>query len=130
MWPDRLLAEIDRHANLPWQYGTSDCLTFAMDCVQAMTGEDPMEGARDYTTIEGAYKRLKKAGFATIADALADRFEEIPPSLAQRGDVGIVPGEEFQVAVVFVGPHVVGKDEPGGIKTVARSLATRAFRVP
>jgi hypothetical protein len=129
-WPDRLLAEIERHGAMLFQYGESDCLTFAMDCVKVMTGYDPMEGARDYTTIEGAYKRLKQRGYDNIGDALADKFEEIPTSMAQRGDVGVILGDGFQVAVVFVGPHAVGKDEPFGVKSVSRSLVERAFRVP
>jgi len=130
MWPDLLLKEIEDHGAKLFVYGDSDCLTFAADCVLAMTNEDFMDGYRDYTTIEGAYKRLKRAGFDDIGAALASKFEEIPPSMAQRGDIGVLPGEGFLVAVVFVGPHAVGKDEPFGVKPVSRSLVTRAFRVP
>jgi hypothetical protein len=128
-WEDRMLEEIERHSALPFEYGKSDCLVFAVDVARAISGVDAMKGRRGYKNEVGAFRALKRAGFADVGDALASKFEEVAPSLAQRGDLGVIVGEKVTVAVVFVGPYVVGKEAPGGIKQVSRSLATRAFRV-
>jgi len=128
-WEDRLLEEIDRHDKLPFEYGKSDCLTFAVDCAKAINGKDVMRGKRKYTNQIGAAKALKTAGFKDIGDALASMFEEIPPALAGRGDLGVIEGEEATVAVVFIGPYAVGKEIPGGVRQVPRSAVSRAFRV-
>ena len=128
-WEDRLLEEIERHRQLPFEYGTSDCLTFAVDCANAITIGNVMANQRNYSTQAGAFKALKNAGFDNVGDALASEFEEIPPAFAGRGDLGVIEGDEAIVAVVFVGAHVVGKEQPGGVQQVSRSLVSRAFRV-
>ena len=128
-WPDLMIAEVDRHANRPFKYGDSDCLMFALDVVREMTGTDLMKGQRSYTTLPGAIKKLKKLGYSDIAEALADKLEEIPPAMAGRGDVGVIDGDGYKVAVVFTGPHAVGKDV-NGVTSVSRSAVSRAFRVP
>ena len=129
-WPDLLLAEIDRHSELPFEYGVSDCITFACDCVKVMTDVDPMEGHRDYDSLEGGQEELAEAGYADIAEAFADHFEEIPVAMAGRGDIGILEGGDIAIAVVFVGPHAVGKETPEGVSQVRMTRCSRAFRVP
>jgi hypothetical protein len=129
-WPDLLLAEIERHGALPFEYGKSDCITFACDCVKAMTGEDIMSGQRGYKTFEDGMKRLRRIGAKDIGEAFASKLDEIPVALAGRGDVGVVEGNELTVGVVIVGPHAVGKETPGGVAQVPLSAVSRAFRVP
>jgi hypothetical protein len=128
-WEDRLLEEVERHGDLPFEYGVSDCITFAVDCAKAITGTDVMEHRRNYENQIGAAKALRREGFNDVGDFLASEFEEIPPALAGRGDLGVIEGDEATVAVVFVGAHVVGKEQPGGVRQVSRSLVSRAFRV-
>lgn len=129
-WPDLLIAEIDRHATLPFEYGKADCFIFPMDCVRAMTGVDPFEAHRGkYKTLKGAYKLLKAHGVKNVGDAFARYFLEIPSSLAGRGDLGVVPGDNFVSGVVFMGSTVIGKHEVQGNMHVPRDLVTRAFKV-
>lgn len=124
-----MLSEIERHSVLPFEYGKSDCLTFATDVARAISGVDVMRGKRSYNNQTGALLALKKSGFSNVGDALASKFEEIAPALAGRGDLGIIAGNEVVVAVVFVGPYAVGKEVPGGVRQVPRAAVTRAFRV-
>lgn len=124
-----MLAEIERHSALPFEYGKSDCLTFAVDVARAISGVDAMKGRRGYKNQQGAMRALKRSGFSDVGDALASKFEEVPPSLAGRGDLGVIVGDEVTVAVVFVGPYAVGKEVPGGVRQVPRSAVARAFRV-
>lgn len=104
-WERRLRAAIEKHMALPAAYGSSDCLIIALDGIEAVTGSDPYPRdrfKRNYKTEAGAARCLRKAGFETVEDALrAACPNEIPPSLAQRGDVGVVEHNGQVVAGVF-----------------------------
>jgi hypothetical protein len=129
-WPDLLIEEIERHAALPFEYGKVDCFTFPMDCVLAMTGVDPWASERGkYTTLKGAYKRLRNRGFKNVGDAFAHHFLEIAPAFAARGDIGTVPGDDFVSGVVIVGTSAIGKHPVMGNVHVNRDMIERAFRV-
>jgi hypothetical protein len=128
-WPERLIAEIERHSHMLFEYGTSDCFIFPMDCVEAMTGDDPWAGQRGYRTEKGAAGRLRRHGFYNVGDAFAAKFEEIPPVMAQRGDIGVIQGEKATAGVVFIDTGVIGRDV-NGLTRAPRAAVTRAFRVP
>jgi hypothetical protein len=128
-WPERLLAEVARHSDLPLQWGVSDCFTFPMDCVIAMTGKDPWPGERKYKSASGAARRLARHHFRNVGDAFAARFEEVAPSFALRGDLGVIETPQGVAGVVFVDSDVLGKDEVRGLRRVPRAAVTRAFRV-
>lgn len=125
-WFERLSDVIARHQDVRFSYGKADCVTFPLECVQAMTG-----GAIDvpsYRTEAGAAKALFKAGFMSVGDALASRFQEIPPALAGRGDlVEAINGNQV-AGGVCVGMEVVCKTEAGNV-LLPRSAIRRAFRV-
>lgn len=88
-WENRLNAVIKKHQALPSQYGVSDCYLIADDAVEAVTGERMFPDI-EYSNEIGAAKELRRHGFITVQDAFASKFEEIAPSLAHRGDVGII----------------------------------------
>ena len=125
-WFERLSEVVDRHQNVPFAYGKADCLTFPLECAEAMTGRTfPLPS---YKTETGAAKALFKAGFVSVGDALASEFTEIPPSFAGRGDlVEAVNGNQV-AGGVCVGMEVVCKTEAGNV-LLPRSAIRRAFRV-
>lgn len=127
-WPERLIEAIGTHAGLPFEWGISDCFLLPMDCVLAMTDTDPWWEERGYTSAAGAAKRLRRHGFASVADAFAAKFEEIPPTLAGRGDIGVIETPDGLAGVVFMDTGAIGKAE-AGVRRVARSLVVRAFKV-
>jgi hypothetical protein len=129
-WPDRLVEEAEHHARLPFEYGVSDCLTFPLSCVEAMTGERLWADDWGPTTKMGAAKLLAKHGFSNVAEAFASEFEEIHPSQAGRGDLGVIEAGDVIAGVIFIGSYAIGKDPDVGTQHVRRNLVTRAFRVP
>jgi hypothetical protein len=106
----------------------------AMDAVAALTGSDPYADERGrYATRLGALRRFTARGFAWLGDAYAAVFDEVPPALAQRGDIGLVMvpdgrGGEVEAAVVILPPHAYGKSEEGALRVPLR-VVKRAFRV-
>lgn len=128
-WPERLVEAIERHAALPFGWGSSDCFLLPMDCVRAMTDAEPWPEVRgQYASETGAAKQLRRRGFADMAEAFASAFPEIPPSLAGRGDIGIVDSPRGLAGVVFIDTGVVGKAE-AGIRRLPRAHVLRAFKV-
>lgn len=126
---DALLAAIEEHGRLPFQYGVSDCFILMMDAARALTGEDPYAGERTYKTENGAMLRLKKRGFASVEDAIAAVYERVPHSLAKRGDLAICLGEDDPiVGGVIMGSDVWGKGEQGLVR-VKLSSEMRCYSV-
>lgn len=127
-WAERLEAVIDEHRKSPFEWVKSDCFTLPMDAAKAVTGIDPWEGERKYKGKVGAAKRLRKYGFNNVGDAFAAKFEEVPVSMMQRGDIGTFEKNGEVCGVVCVGLNIIGKSEDG-LMVLPRSMAIRAFKV-
>lgn len=85
-WEPALAGYIAQHRNAALEWGVLDCAKFAAGAVQAMTGVNPMREFK-YRSEAGAWRSLKKNGFASLADAMDAKFPRIPKALAGRGDV-------------------------------------------
>lgn len=139
-WEEQLIKAVEEHAQRPFSWGGtatgkgSDCFEMCMDVAKAMTGVDPYEDERGrYKTRLGALRRFTKRGFKWLADAYADVFEEIPPSMARRGDIGLVSvldenGKPVDCSVVIVGAVAIGKSDAGSIRVPVGHLKT-AYKV-
>lgn len=121
------LAGVQGHA---FAYGDLDCLLFGVRGVEAMTGADlTSEWAGQYASLRAAKKMLKDRGFKSHVDALAERFEEVPPAFAMPGDLAVMPGTGAGKSVgIFQGDLIWALGEEG-IGFVPRTVAERAFRV-
>lgn len=85
-WPSRLEAIIRSRERAPFSWGTNDCVLFAADAINAMTGCDPWPGIRGrYRTALGASRLIKQMG--GIESAVSESFDRIKPSFAGRGDL-------------------------------------------
>jgi hypothetical protein len=104
-WPELMHAYVKDVRAMPFAWGTFDCCLFTADCVKAMTGEDFAADFRGkYTDAPSAYAMLQEfagGGVYATMEKLRPQFgwEEVPPKLAQRGDI------------VMVSPTVCGSDE-------------------
>ncbi|MBO6507406.1 MAG: hypothetical protein JJ979_02785 [Roseibium sp.] len=139
-WEERLTKTIDEHSRKPFAWGGtasgkgSDCFEMCMDVAKAMTGVDPYEDERGrYKTRMGALLRFKKRGFKWLADAYADVFLEIHPSMARRGDIGLISiedenGKPVDCSVVVVGTGAIGKSDAGTIRVPVGHLKA-AYKV-
>lgn len=135
-WEDRFLEAVENHSQRPFSWGGaatgegSDCFEMCMDVAKAITGDDPYEDERGrYKTRLGALRRFKKRGFAWLADAYAAVFVEIHPSMARRGDIGLVSvidenGKQVDCSAVVVGTVAIGKSETGTIRIPVDQLKT------
>lgn len=128
-WRDRLVAYLHSARQRPFEFGQHDCSLFAADCVAAMTGQDMAAKWRGrYATMKGGLRVLRKAGFADHIALAAAHFPEVPPLLAQPGDLAVVPTDDGPALGVVQGEavYVLG---PNGLGLVSIMSATRAFRV-
>lgn len=131
-WRGRLAAEMDRQRRDPFVWGDHDCaIGFACGIVFALTGEDlaaPYRGR--YRTATGALRLLKDVGAESLGDFVAQHFEEIHPSQARVGDLGVVPsdGPISEAICMFDASGVVVMTEQGHGR-LPRDAAFRAFRV-
>lgn len=90
-WPERLITFLEDRRGIPFQWGRNDCVTFAADGVQAITGFDalgPLRGS--WTSEREASLRLLARGGITNAVRSVLGMEMDSPALAQRGDVVLV----------------------------------------
>jgi hypothetical protein len=84
-WETKLVSYASGLRHEPFAWGTHDCCTFAAGAVEAMTGVDPMlEYRGKYTTALGSARAL---GGKTLEEVLDEKFDQVPISHAQRGDL-------------------------------------------
>lgn len=122
---------MDRGRRDPFAWGSNDCaLGLACSAVEAITGRDLREGWGGYTTAAGALLALRRAGYETLGDAVAEFLPEIHPAMARVGDIGLIEtgGEIGAGLCVFDGGTVIVLTESGQGRA-PRSNAARAFRV-
>lgn len=111
------------------EWGVHDCATFAADCVEAMTGIDPIADLRGHWQGPLSARRLiTEEGADSLGDLAAQRLPEIAPSMAQRGDVVLCKGDPDEFLGVCQGHTAVGPAAHGLIH-VPMTQALRAFRV-
>ena len=128
-WEQRLNAMMMAAINTPHEWGVHDCVTFAADAVEAMTGVDPIADLRgEWAGPLSARRLLTDEGVDTIGDMAAKRLPEIPVSMARRGDIVFCDSDEGGFLGVMQGRSIVG---PAGIGLVHVPVnqALRAFRV-
>lgn len=128
-WPERLEAFIRSRRNVPFAYGTNDCVVYVCDAIEAMTGEDIFAELRGtYDSELGARRKLIEIG--GIEAWFSQRMRRHQTVLrATRGDVGLMPGENgWQPAAICLGSHWCGPSDEG-ILMVPISTAVAAWAV-
>ena len=100
---------IDKYAGLPFRYG-QDCCRFAAECVEAVTGNNPMFGLR-YSDEREAYRIINRYG--GLEGALR-HFLGDPYAGHKDGDVCLMDdnGGHLAAAVIWH-DEVIGRVETG-----------------
>ena len=126
-WPELLAAYIEQRRDLPHQWGSNDCCTFAADAVRAMTGSDPMADLRGIKTAKAAARLLRKT---PLQDLVTQRLGEplASPLLAQRGDVVMVMQADGPLLALCLGETWTAPG-PKRIETGDMQRAVRAWAV-
>lgn len=90
-WESKLEQTIqDTKEKKEFQYGKNDCITFTLNCIEAITGKKVFDKKwKSLKDGKDIIKKLKKKDLLDIALHIAkeNNFEEISISKAQRGDV-------------------------------------------
>lgn len=121
------MATFEAWRAMPFAWGSADCTGFAIACVQASRPGFTIDLAA-YDSREGAAAALASLDAGSVAEAMAQRFSAVPPSLAQRGDVGVVAFDGHDIAAVCFGPLWWAKSE-GGLLALRQRHVAAAFRV-
>jgi hypothetical protein len=87
-WPQRLATFLAERQNVPFAWGSNDCLLFCADAIAAQTGADLAELERgSYSTEQGAADMIASFG-ESVADVLTAKLGAAKkPGFANRGDV-------------------------------------------
>lgn len=130
-WQHRLTAYLASIAAAPFEAGRLDCALFTAGAVKAMTGVDHARGWRGkYRSLAKGLKALEAAGHADHVVLAASLYPEVPPIMAQEGDIAVVPadGETGSALGIVQGPSIYVMSR-AGLTLAPLTLATRAFRV-
>ena len=126
-WPARFADLLAKRRALPFAWGTNDCLTFAVDVVEAITGTTIC--TVDWDDAPSAARKIAAAG--SLADVcLTPRLG--PPGTdwrqLRRGDVAIAEIEGRDTILVCSGQTLCG---PGleGLEHVPPTIARLVWRV-
>lgn len=115
-WQTRLLEVINEESDKVFEWGISDCCTFAAKCIDAQYGTNfIMEFEGEYKTeIESRRLCIRKFG-TTYLPSIFDNFLERRDSKkqVQRGDVVIFTGKNGPTAGIWWGGMVVSKGKKG-----------------
>jgi hypothetical protein len=111
-------------------WGTYDCLGFCRRTGIAICGEDPLGDLPHYHSERSAIRELRKLGFSDAIELVSAHLNEIPPSLARRGDWVLIPtpsalGCAFGVNAGRRSAHM-GLE---GLVMIEASASARAWRV-
>jgi len=114
----------------PFRWGTNDCLLWAADCVETVTGRDlAAEFRATYNTALGAKRILNSYGGVTglIGRQLGD--VSIHPNLASRGDVVTHVDARGQICAGVCLGHAHAFISEKGMIFIGVDLIERAWRV-
>lgn len=111
-------AAVDRFKGQPWELGKNDCVRLAAFVLRKMGHRPQLGKAGSYKTGPGAILALKRAGYATLAEALdALGLERIAPAAARVADIIMIPGEaplDGALTIAVGNGRVLGFHEDAG----------------
>lgn len=132
-WPERLKAAIEDARDLPFAWGTNDCVMFACNVMLEITGVDFAHEFRgSYDDRRGAMRALQKCaglGLEALADHLAAKHDiaEVPVAFAQRGDVMLLDTPTGPALGICIGGEVAAPQENASLAFVPAADARRAW---
>lgn len=124
-WPTRLEALLAQRQTQPFAWGLNDCCTFAADCVQAITGQDPAPAAlRHHRTQKQAARALKRHG-GMVGMAVAALGQPVPSSQACVGDVVLCTSANRPMLAICNGTTALAPSSTGLVTVPLGALCWR-----
>jgi hypothetical protein len=136
-WPLKLALFVEEKRGSPFSWGNNDCALFTADWLILLTGIDCGASLRGgYNDGLGAARVLKRrGGLENLIERIMKQhgWEEIPVTLARRGDVALldVPesGQSMPSAVGVVVGRMVAMAGPYGANFAELKACRRAWRI-
>lgn len=125
-WPARLDAVVEARRHEPFAWGEQDCVTFAAACVEALTGQRPLDGLPAWASSAQAERAIAAAG--GLEAGVSARFQELPLAFAQRGDLLLLDVDGLGTLGVCLGATAAAPGKRGLVFPETLS-AHRAWRV-
>ena len=100
-WETRLLDAMEATKDVLCQYGDHDCCKSAARLIHAMTGVDFSADFPPYAQRKKAFRIIaRNGGFERMLESIATKYnlEEVPPTMARRGDPVMVQTERGMAA--------------------------------
>ena len=132
----KLAAYLSKVQNKPFKYGTLDCAIFTVSAVDSQIGtklKSKLFGK--YKDLKGVAKRIKEIGKGKYIHAIEkickdNKFKEISPDYAQRGDVCIMK-QNKKTLMGIIGlnnkPVFIGKND--GLVDFEKNVIERVWRI-
>lgn len=121
-----LLAFLEEHQDTRHRWDAPfDCVTFALAAVWAQTGVDHLADIQDWSSRASALRVAR--GLGGLRKAMNDRFNQVAPALALRGDIAGLPDKAFGVSVAIVEGHTLVAPGDAGLVRLPRSRMTIAW---
>lgn len=134
-WPELLDVAIEAARHRPFAWGRQDCVTFAADCIWAVTGVDPLAGLGRWADRHQAWAVIRGAGCgqqslqAAISRIMAAHgWPTIDPGQAGRGDLCLVDGGKGRFAAICLGARLAAPG-PKALAFVPTRRALAAWRI-
>jgi hypothetical protein len=135
-WPTQLQAEIDRHKNIPFQWGVSDCVQFSKDCVQSVLDPETWDNKFHdfefpvYASEEIAEQLITEDYDGNIGNLYSLFFKAKRVRFAQSGDLVTFKLNDKIISgiVDLSGRYIVAKS-PSGVAYFPVKLALSAWGV-
>ncbi len=88
-WETNLIKIVEDYKSTPFQWGQHDCCQFSGACVEAITGQNPLDKfPTKYINKKGGIEVLKTEGKGSLLKTLVFLFgPPISPAKAKRGDL-------------------------------------------
>lgn len=125
-WEVALIAAVNAHRHLAFDWPTNHCVGFARKCGIAITGSSPLPDISPANE-EEANAEIAKRG-DDLADAVGRLLPRVAPAQAQRGDLGIVIDKGNKVLVVVVDSFCAAPG-PRCLRFIPRTKLVDAFKV-
>jgi hypothetical protein len=128
-WEQRFVASMPDVLAAPFAWGSADCAHLMAASVLACHGDGhpALAVLSRYSDKATGLRLIKKAG--GLSAVLAKHFEEVPPLLAQTGDLGIIEGDGIEAGLVVMDGQAVGKGEAAPSFRLPVRALSRTFRV-
>lgn len=130
-WEDRLIAVMEAWRDRPFDWERANCGHPVAEVYRALHGELP-EGVGDLVVAVNSRltlaKALKAKGVASLGDLIALYADEIPPSMAQRGDIAVIETQDGDGLAVMMNGQALGRDAEG-VMRVDPPMIKRAFAI-